>query len=135
MAKTWTQKLDGGAPAHVEVLDKPFGGALPGARMLIATPRLVEAYMRAVPPGETRSIAEMRGDLARAHGADLACPLSTGIFVRIAAEAALEAAAAGTAPATMTPFWRVVDEKSPVAKKLTCGVAFVRAQRAREAAG
>ena len=90
MTKTWKQKLDSGKPAHVEVLTKAFGGAPEGAKMLIATPRMVDEYIRGLPPGETRSIAQVRTELARAHGADIACPLSTSIFARIAAEAALE---------------------------------------------
>jgi hypothetical protein len=134
MAKTWRQKLDGGQPAHVELLQKPFGGALPGARMLVATPRLVDAYMRSVPKGESRSIAEMRTDLAKAHGAEISCPLSTSIFARIAAEAALEESASGVPLTEVTPFWRVIDEQSPIAKKLSCGVDMIKAQREQEAA-
>ena len=134
MAKTWRQKLDGGRPAHVEILEKPFGGGLPGARMLVATPRLVDDYMRGIPAGETRSIARMRTDLAKAHGAELSCPLSTSIFARIAAEAALEEAGTGAALSEVTPFWRVIDEQSPIAKKLSCGVDMIRTQREREAA-
>ena len=133
MGKSWMQKLDGGQPAHVEVLNKPFGGAFPGAKMLVATPRLVDQYMRSVPEGETRSVAQMRDDLAKAHGADISCPLSTSIFARIAAEAALETVDAGAPLSEVTPFWRVIDEKSPIANKLSCGVELVRAQREREA--
>jgi hypothetical protein len=134
VAKTWRQKLDGGQPAHVELLEKPFGGALPGAKMLVATPRLVDEYMRNVPAGESRSVAQMRADLAKAHGAEISCPLSTSIFARIAAEAALEETETGTPLSDVTPFWRVIDEKSPIAKRLSCGVDMVRAQREREAA-
>jgi hypothetical protein len=135
MAKTWKQKLDGGQPAHVEILEKPFGGAAPGARMLVATPRLVDDYMRAVPAGESRSIAQMRTDLARAHGAEISCPISTSIFARIAAEAALEETATGTPASEVTPFWRVIDDKSPIAAKLSCGVDTLRALREQEQAG
>jgi hypothetical protein len=134
MAKTWKQKLDGGKPAHVEVLSKPFGGAPEGAKMLIATPRMVDDYMRAVPPGETRSVSQMRTDLAKAYGADIACPISTSIFARIAAEAALEDIEIGKPLSEVTPFWRVIDEKSSIAKKLSCGVDLVRSQREQEAA-
>lgn len=133
MAKTWRQKLDGGQPAHVEILPRPFGGAPEGAKMLVATPRMVDDYMRRVPAGESRSVARMRTDLARAHGAEISCPISTSIFARIAAEAALEQAEAGTPLSEVTPFWRVIDEASPIAKKLSCGVDLIRAQRAREA--
>ena len=134
MAKTWRQKLDGGQPAHVEVLTKKFGGAPEGAKMLVATPRMVDEYMRKVPAGESRSVAQMRLDLARDHGADISCSISTSIFARIAAEAALEETEQGAALSEVTPFWRVIDEGSPIAKKLSCGVDLVRAQRAQEAA-
>jgi len=132
MAKTWKQKLEGVRPAHVETLERPFGGAPPGAKMLVATPRLVDDYMRAVPKGEVRTIARMRADLAAAHGADLACPLSTGIFARIAAEAALDDIREQGVLEEVTPFWRVIDPESPLAAKLSCGPTFIETQRDRE---
>jgi len=135
MAKSWKQKLDGGKPAHVEVLSKRFGGAPEGARMLVATPRLVDEYMRAVPSGERRTVAQMRKELAAAHGADISCPISTSIFARIAAEAALEDTTVGVPLSEVTPFWRVIEEDGTVAKKLSCGPDFIRSQRAAEASG
>lgn len=133
MAKTWKQKLDGGKPAHVEVLPRPYAGAPEGARMLIGTPRMVESYMRQVPRGEARTIARMRDDLARAQGADISCPMTSAIFARIAAEAALDELNAGAPLASITPFWRVIDEDSATAKKLSCGPAFIAEQRRAEA--
>jgi hypothetical protein len=135
MAKSWKQKLDEGKPAHVEVLRKRFGGAPEGAKMLVATPRLVDEYMRAVPSGERRTVGQMRSDLAAAHGADISCPISTSIFARIAAEAALEDTTVGVPLSDVTPFWRVIEEDGTVAKKLSCGPDFIRSQRAAEASG
>ena len=100
--------------------------------MLVATPLEVEGYMRAVPAGETRTIQQMRDDLARAHGADLTCPMSTSIFARIAAEAALEEVQMGRTTEEITPFWRVIGPETPLAKKLSCGAAFVAERRAAE---
>ena len=133
MAKTWTQKLDDGRAPKVEPLTRPYAGAPEGAAMLVSTPREVEAYMRSVPAGETRTIAQMREDLARAHGADVTCPMSTSIFARIAAEAALEAAEQGRPAEEVTPFWRVIGPETPLAKKLSCGPAFVAKRRQAEA--
>jgi hypothetical protein len=132
MPKSWKQKLDGGKPAHVEVLNKRFGGAPEGAKMLVATPRLVDEYMRSVPKGERRTVAQMRSELAAAHQADISCPISTSIFARIAAEAALEETTAGVPLSDVTPFWRVIEEDGTVAKKLSCGPDFIRRQRAAE---
>ena len=102
--------------------------------MLVATPRLVDDYMRSVPSGERRTVAQMRNDLAAAHGADICCPISTSIFARIAAEAALEETAAGAPLSDVTPFWRVIEDDGTVAKKLSCGPDFIQSQRAAEAA-
>ena len=51
---------------------------------------------------------------------------------RIAAEAALEEIAQGKSVADVTPFWRVIDEKSPVAKRLPCGPEFIELRRQLE---
>src|SRR6266704_6645470 len=59
-------------------------------KMLIPTPKLVDDIVRRVPKGKLVTIGEIRTKLARDHGADVACPLTTGIFVRIVAEAASE---------------------------------------------
>ena len=135
MAKSWKQKLDGGKPPHVEVLDKKFGGASPGAKMLVSQPREVDSYMRELTPGMAQGVAEMRTILARRHGADVACPISTSIFARIAAEAALDELALGADLDTITPFWRTIDPTSDLAGKLSCGGGFIEQQRAREKAG
>jgi hypothetical protein len=77
----------------------------------------------------------MRSELAAAHGADISCPISTSIFARIAAEAAIEQTAVGVPLAEVTPFWRVIEDCGPVAQKLSCGPEFIRSQRAAEASG
>ena len=132
MAKTWKQKLQGGKPAHVEVLPRPYAGAPEGARMLVATPALVDAYMRDTRLGEARTIAAMRDDLASRHGADIACPMSTAIFARIAAEAALDDLRQGAPLETITPFWRVIEPRGSAARKLSCGSDFIEERRAEE---
>ena len=64
--KSWAEKRDGASAPHVAILPKPFMGAPAGAMLLVASPLLVKAYIEAIPRGETRSVAEMRQDLARA---------------------------------------------------------------------
>jgi len=107
-------------------------GAPAGAKMLIATPEIVRDYMKSIPRGKTRTVKEMREDLAKAHRAKISCPTSSGIFVRIAAEAALDELKAGKAVNKITPFWRLIDPESPAASKLSCGADFVRERLASE---
>jgi hypothetical protein len=71
--------------------------------------------------------------LAKRNRCDATCPLSTAIFLRIAAEVACEQVTAGAKPPNVTPFWRVVDPDSSLAKKLSCGAGWIAKQRGREA--
>ena len=73
-------------------------------------------------------------DLARVHGADRTCPLTTGIFLRIVAEAAWEELQAGADPGAITPFWRVIAPDSSLARKLACGTDFIAGMRLYEQA-
>jgi hypothetical protein len=131
MAKSWREKHDNHPhPAHIETLDKPYAGFPRGATMLIATPKEMTAYFRSVPRGKTRTMEQLRAALAKRHGADVTCPLTTGIFCRIAAEHAWERHEMGAR--SVAPFWRVIDPDSPLARKLTCGPEFIRKQRAAE---
>lgn len=130
--KTWQEKLDIDRKPLIEKADKDFAGVKTGQIMLIPTPQLVDAYIRQIPPGKKVDIATVRKDLAAEYHAEVTCPLTTGIFLRIAAEAAYEAYEKGTPITKITPFWRVIDEKSPTAKKLSFGTAFLKEQRSKE---
>ncbi len=130
--KTWQEKLHNGHPDKVEVTDKQFADVPAGATMYIATPEIVDAYIRAIPEGTHTSLQQMRKDLAAQHNAEYSCPITSGIFLRIAAEAAYEEYLAGKPLKRITPFWRMIDKKAPAAKKLTFGTAFIQAQRAKE---
>jgi hypothetical protein len=131
MAKTWQEKYQNPPHSKVEVLEKPAFGVSAGAKMLISTPAEIEKVIRRIPKGETRTIIQLRATLAEAAGADVTCPLTTGIFLRIVAEVAWEEFEAGRDPA---PFWRVVDPRAPLAKKLRCGTEFIAEQRRQELA-
>jgi hypothetical protein len=104
-----------------------------GDLMFIPTPEVVERYLAAIPRGETRSLSDLRQDLAATAGADKTCPVTTGIFLRIVAEAAWDDHLAGAPLKKIVPFWRAVDPASPTAKKLRCGPDFLRTQRTAEA--
>lgn len=132
MVKTWGEKLKGGQPAHVSPMTKAMWGLDKGDKLFIATPVMVRDYMKKIRKGSPRTIETMRKDFAKANKADATCPMTTSIFARIAAEAALEELDAGKPAEKITPFWRLIDEKSPIAKKLSCGPAFVAKMRRAE---
>ena len=130
--KSWQEKLNIDRTPHIERSDKDFAGIKSGQMMLIPTPQVVDAYIRQIPKGKHVDITTLRKDLASEYHAEVTCPLTTGIFVRIAAEAAYEQYEAGTPISKITPFWRVIDGKSPAAKKLTFGTGFLLEQRKKE---
>ena len=131
-AKSWSEKFDCEKSFKIKILDKKIADMPEGSVMLIASPPLIDGALRAIPYGKSMDTKTLRRDLAVAHGAEVTCPLTTGIFLRIVAEAALEKRAKGAAMAEITPFWRVIHPKSPLAGKLSCGRAFVAAQRKSE---
>jgi hypothetical protein len=115
------------------VLEKDFAGVPAGARLLISCPMELEDYLRQhVPVGTTKEVQQVRRELAAQHGADATCPVSTAIFLRTVAEAAWDEIEAGKATTEVAPFWRVVDPKSPLAKKLRAGSAWIEQQRLAE---
>jgi len=133
--KSWQEKLHNGKELKVETTTVKFADIPAGSRMLIATPEIVDAYIREIPRGHFVSIGQIRKDLAAAHHTDFTCPVTTGIFVRIAAEAAYEEYEKGKSLSRITPFWRVIAAKSPAAKKLSFGTDLLLAQQKKERIG
>ena len=132
--KTWREKRDLEKQPKRVRLDADFAGIRAGQMLFVGTPRLVDDYVRRIPRGETRSIERLRRELARAHRCDATCPVSTAIFLRIAAEAAWEELESGRPIEEVTPFWRALEPGSTIAKKLRVDSQFIAHQRELEAA-
>jgi hypothetical protein len=133
--KSWVEKRNSSRPAEVEVLQKSFADIEAGEKMLVATPQIVDAYIRNIPKGKETNMAQMRKDLAAEYHADKTCPLTSGIFLRIVAEAAHEELEQRKPISKITPYWRIMDEKSNAAKKLSVGMDFLKEQRKKEKLG
>jgi len=130
MAKTWRQKFDERTTSDLKRTDRPIAGVPLNGTILISNPTEISEELGKISPGHTLSIQEFRQRLADKNKADITCPLSTGIFMRIAAEVALEDVAAGKED--VAPFWRVVEPNSTLAKKLSCGPEWIAQRRAAE---
>ena len=130
---TWAQQLAVERAPRSMRLQADFAGLRAGTLLFVPTPRLVDGYLRTVPHGTTTTMARMREDLARTHGCEAACPVSTAIFLRMVAEAAWEQIGTGRPAAEVAPFWRVVAPDSPVGRRLTVDAEWIRGQRALEA--
>ena len=88
--------------------------------MLVPNPRMIEELVREIPSGAVSTPRLMRKILAARYGAETTCPLCTGIFLRLIAEAANEAREAGHSD--VLPYWRVVDSKGKPNPKFPGGV-------------
>jgi hypothetical protein len=135
--KSWREKMNNpNLPKLVPIpprMQKRFGIGT----MLVPSPAEVEAFIRTVREGSVTTIAQIRTFLAGKNMADVTCPLTTGIFVRIAAEAAEEDSRNGSTE--VTPYWRVVRDDGTLNPKFPRGVEWqaekLRAEGHRIVAG
>jgi len=132
MPKTWQEKFNSSKLPIVKTIDKRFADLTEGTKMFIASPKLIDVYINEIPEGVSVALITMRLDLAIKHQADNSCPVTTGIFLRIVSEVAFENYQKTNNLNSITPFWRVVDTKMPIAKKLSCGIDFINNQRKKE---
>lgn len=133
MAKSAHEKLAEKKSPKTVVLDYNFGGLKVGQKMFVGTPQIVADFIRKIPYGTTRTVPAMRMALARRRKCDGTCPVSTAIFVRIAAEAALDDLDAGKPISDVIPFWRIISGDDKIAKRLRVDPDWIDQQRALEA--
>ena len=119
--KTWREKLADSKdlPKVVEITGKMSTRWGTGS-VCIPAPIEVDEIMKKVPKGKLITVNQIREIVARKHGATIGCPLTTGIFMGIAARAAEEAAAEGKKD--ITPYWRTLKSKGELNEKFPGGV-------------
>ena len=132
MAKTWTEKFNSQQTHQVKPAPIDIAGMKKGEIMLVPSPRIVDAFIRAIPRGTSMDVKTLRQKLARRYKAQVTCPITMGFHLRTVAEAAYEAHTRGAPLDGITPFWRVLDENAPTTGRLTCGTAFVTDRRVQE---
>jgi alkylated DNA nucleotide flippase Atl1 len=114
--KTWREKLE--IAKERKIVDTPpHMKRQPGEdKILVPLPLDVDAAIRRIPEGRIVTTSELRKELAHQFGADTTCPMCTGMFIRIVAEAAEERGH------DKTPYWRVVADDGKLNPKLPGGV-------------
>ncbi|MBU0567212.1 hypothetical protein KJ693_03850 [bacterium] len=111
--KTAREKLEGKKDLP-KIVDTPKG------RMLVPNPLDVDGLMRKVGRGRLVTVSQIREHLAGDFEAEWTCPMTTGIFIRIAAEAAEEDLCTGRGEPT--PYWRVLKQDGGLNEKFPGGV-------------
>jgi hypothetical protein len=99
----------------LKILEVNFADMKVGQKMAIGTPEMILELTRKIPEGEQWTIKDLRIALAKKLTADVACPVTTSMFFRIAIE---EVVANGVSKDT-PPFWRAVEVNTPLFKKLS----------------
>ena len=127
--KPWREKMDNPNLPKVVAIPPKMQKRYGTGTMLLPSPRDVDGLIRAVRKGHVVTVASLRKYLAAKYEVTTACPLVTGIFVRIAAEAAEEAAREGKT--RITPYWRVVKDDGSLNPKFPGGVRQ-QSERLRE---
>lgn len=120
--KSWREKLDDSKDLpKIEVIPERMAARWGTGTLVIPAPTEVDQMMRAVPKGKVTTINQIRVALAEKHGATIGCPLTTGIFAWIAANAAEELASARP-NARITPYWRTLKAGGLLNEKYPGGV-------------
>jgi len=130
--KSWLDKLNENKEPKIKKIDIDFADIPAGSNMFVATPKLINQYINEIGVGKRIDLKTLRKDLAIEHNADYTCPVTTGIFLRIVAEANYEKLQQGIHLQEITPFWRVIEPNSALAKKLTFGQDFLLEQIEKE---
>lgn len=115
---SWVEKLyDSKGLPKVEKITEKLSKRWGTGTIVIPAPIEVDELMRKVPAGKLTTINDIRTALAKKHKATIGCPMTTGIFAWIAANAAEEREQSGEKD--ITPYWRtlktggILNEKYP----------------------
>jgi hypothetical protein len=130
--KSWREKVASAKAAEVKPCPRDIAGMKTGQKMLVPSGASIEEGLRQLPAGARLSAPAFRAGLARAHGADVACPITTGILMRLVAEAAYEDYQAGAPLEALAPFWRAAREGDGWTKKFSGGFDFIRERQDAE---
>ena len=125
--KMWREKLANSKDLpRVEVITEKMSKRWGTGTVVIPAPIEVDEIMKKVPKGRLITINEIRYMLAEKHGATIGCPMTTGMFAKIAAEAATEEAAEGKK--RITPYWRTLKSDGELNPKYPGGIEDQKAR-------
>ncbi|HRY60116.1 MAG TPA: MGMT family protein [Patescibacteria group bacterium] len=126
MKPTWLEKLKkkGDLPKVVKLSGnkaKRWGGKT----LAIPCPEDVAAIMKKVPKGKVITTGDIRTKIAKKYKAEAGCPLTTGIFTWIAANASEEADLG-------IPYWRTLKTGGELNDKYPGGIMFQKSALKKE---
>jgi alkylated DNA nucleotide flippase Atl1 len=128
---TWVEKLnDSKGLPKIEKITEKMSKRWGTGTVVIPAPIEVDELMRKVPAGKLTTINDIRAALAEKHKATIGCPMTTGIFAWVAANAAEEREQKGEK--NVTPYWRTLKAGGVLNEKYPGGVEAQRLRLERE---
>ena len=119
-SKSWREKLEKDIRPKLVNVPEKWAKRIGHGKMLVPSPLLVDTVIKRVAKGKLATVNNIRDYLADKYKADMTCPLTTGIFLNIAANTAEEDKAKGKTK--ITPYWRVLKEGGFLNPKFPGGV-------------
>lgn len=126
---TAREKIAQAEPGFVAPLEGEKAKRFKADSMLIPSPEQVREAILCIPRGVSKTVLEVRHELARKNGAGTTCPYMMSVGWRLVAQAAEEDRADGASE--ITPWWRLTRDKKPD-PKMPGGVENHRALLAAE---
>ena len=122
---SWVEKLqDSRNLPKVEQIPEKMNKRWGTGTIVIPAPLEVDELMRKVPEGKLVTVNLIREALAKKHNATIGCPMTTGIFAWVAANAAEEQKQKGVDD--VTPYWRTLKTGGELNPKYPGGVEALK---------
>lgn len=119
--KSWAEKLnDTKDLPKIVKLNAEGAKKWGGKTMAIPSPIEVNEIMKGVKKGKVITINDIREQIAKKHNTEITCPITTGIFAWISANAAEEERKSGKKK--ITPYWRTIKSTGELNDKYPGGI-------------
>jgi hypothetical protein len=106
----------------IKIIPRKLSKSWGKGRFVLPSPLEVNTLMKRVPKGKLTTINEIRKKLAKKYKTTTACPIVTGIFAWISANAAEEDIKDGRKK--VTPYWRTIKSDGKINEKYPGGVSL-----------
>lgn len=128
--KSWREKVEKEQAATFAEIPPIWENKMGVGQMVITSPKMMYELVMQVPKGSLVLQDEIRLKFARDFKVQHTCPMTTGIFLRIAAEASEEYRSEGVKK--IAPYWRVVKENGMLNEKFPGGIEGQKALLEKE---
>jgi hypothetical protein len=125
MAKTWTEKYNQSKKVIIKTIDRNFADITIGETLVLPTTQIIDEYIRAIPKGKQKTIAEFRTETAKKFKVNKTCPVMTNMNLKIVAELSAENIENKNSLETVSPFWRLIKPNDPITKKLSFSDEYI----------